>query len=174
MLKLNLREDGLHRHSPLDQTAWGRGNGFPALGLALALEDLPVDHPGRDEVLFAFQSHLRALIQHQDVTGAWHQVIDHPESYRELTCTCMITFALVRGVRNGWLPEEPFTAAAKRGWSAIKLRIAPDGELVDVCTGTGKQASLRDYLDRTAILGRDPRGGAMALMVATEMASWGE
>ena len=50
-------------------------------------------------------------------------------------------------------------------------RVSPDGSLVDVCTGTGKQKSLRDYYDRTAILGPDPRGGAMALLIATEVAS---
>ena len=44
MLRLNLRPDGLHRHSPLSQAAWGRGNGFPALGLALSLSALPADH----------------------------------------------------------------------------------------------------------------------------------
>ncbi len=86
MTKLNLRGDGLHRHSPLDETAWGRGNGFPALGLALVLEYMPADNPLRAEVLKVWQEHLRALLRHQDVTGAWHQVIDHPESYRELSC----------------------------------------------------------------------------------------
>ncbi len=32
--------------------------------------------------------------------------------------------------------------------------------------------SYREYLDRPAILGRDPRGGAMALLVASEMVAW--
>jgi hypothetical protein len=53
---------------------------------------------------------------------------------------------------------------------AVRTRVALDGGLVDVCTGTGKQRNLREYLDRTAILGRDPRGGAMALLFAVEMA----
>ena len=44
--------------------------------------------------------------------------------------------------------------------------------LVDVCTGTGKQKNLRAYYDRMAILGKDARGGAMALLVSTEMAAW--
>lgn len=35
---------------------------------------------------------------------------------------------------------------------------------------TGKQKSLREYYDRPAILGADDRGGAMALLFATEMA----
>lgn len=102
----------------------------------------------------------------------WHQVIDHPGSYRELSCTCMITYALLRGMQGGWLDRATFEPAALRGWQAIRTRVAADGSLVDVCTGTGKQGSLRAYLDRTAILGKDPRGGAMALLVATEMAAW--
>ena len=60
----------------------------------------------------------------------------------------------------------------RRAWVAIRTRIGPEGRLVDVCTGTGKQESLHAYYDRTAILGRDARGGAMTLMVATEMARW--
>ncbi len=138
MLELNVRSDGLHRHSPLHATAWGRGNGFPALGLALALEDLPMEHAGRPEMLSAFQAHLKALQPHQDLTGAWHQVIDSELSYRELTSTCMITYAMIRGVRRGWLDAETFKPAIAKGWYAIKARVAEDGSLVDVCTGTGK------------------------------------
>jgi unsaturated rhamnogalacturonyl hydrolase len=101
----------------------------------------------------------------------WHQVVDHPESYREFTVTCMTTYAMTRGMREGWLDRDQFRRAVQRAWQAIKSRIGPDGRLVDVCTGTGKQKSLREYFDRTAILGRDARGGAMALMVSTEIAA---
>jgi unsaturated rhamnogalacturonyl hydrolase len=172
MLRLNLRADGLHRHSPLDEAAWGRGNGFPALGLALSLSEMPGDIPGRAEMLAALRAHLEALLRHQDETGMWRQVIDLPGSYRELTSTAMITVAMARGVRLGWLEESRFRPAIVRAWYALRTRVAANGELVDVCTGTGKQRSLRDYLDRTAILGRDDRGGAMALLVATELARW--
>lgn len=167
-----LREDGLYRHSPLDEAAWGRGNGFPALGLAWSLSYLPEDFDGRYEILGAYRRHMSALARHQDPNGMWHQVVDHPESYREMTSTCMITFAMVRGLRNNWLNPEGFEPIVERAWNAIKTRIASNGHLVDVCTGTGKQKDLRAYFDRTAILGPDERGGAMAFMVATEMAAW--
>ncbi len=172
MEKLCLRADGVYRHSPLDEAAWGRGNGFPALGMALSLSSLPEGSAEHDAFLESYRKHLAALRGHQDPTGAWHQVIDHEESYREFTSTCMIAFAIVRGLRRGWLEAAEWQPVVDRAWTAIKSRIGSDGQLVDVCTGTGKMKSLRDYFDRTAILGRDDRGGAMALMVATEIAFW--
>lgn len=172
MQSLDLREDGLYRHSPLDEAAWGRGNGFPALGHALALSDWPADDPGRQEVLASFQAHMSAMARHQDPTGMWHQVIDRPESYREFTVTAMTAFAVMRGLRKGWLERAKFGPVADRAWDALRLRIRRDATLVDVCRSTGKQPSLRAYLDREAILGRDDRGGAMALLAATERAYW--
>jgi rhamnogalacturonyl hydrolase YesR len=172
MRGLVLRPDNLYRHSPLDDTAWGRGNGFPAIGVAMCLDAIPEDHPARAELLKSFQDHMAALVPHQDPTGAWHQVVDHPESYQEFTATCMITYAMIRGVSEGWLDAKTYSPIIEKAWYAIRTRIGKDGELVDVCTGTGKQKSLRDYYDRPAILGRDDRGGAMALLVATEIERW--
>ena len=172
MQSLDLRADGLYRHSPLDDAAWGRGNGFPALGLALALTDWPPGEAGHSEVLEAFRGHLRALARHQDPTGTWHQVIDRPGSYRELSSTAMIGFAVTRGLRQGWLSQSEFEAVADRAWRAVLLRIKPDATLVDVCRSTGRQTSLRAYFDREAILGHDDRGGAMALLIATEREAW--
>lgn len=172
MRKLCARPDGLYRNSPLNDAAWGRGNGFPALGLALTLTDLPADHPGRAEMLRAFQEHLATLRTHQDPTGMWHQVIDVEGSYRELTATCMITFAMLRGMKHGWLDPTTYEPCVRKAWPAILARIGADGSLIDVCEGTGKQTSLRAYLDRKAILGFDDRGGAMSLLVATEMATF--
>lgn len=170
MRKLCLRPDGLYRHSPLCEAAWGRGNGFPALGLALALSDWPDDHEARETLVAEFQKHMAALRQYQDEqSGCWHQVIDYPESYDEYSCTCMIGFAMVRGIRRGWLQRADYQPNVDRAWRAIESRTTPDGELVNVCAGTGKQKTLQDYFDRPAINGRDDRGGAMGLMFTTEL-----
>lgn len=170
MRTLCVRTDGLYRHSPLCEAAWGRGNGFPALGLALALSDWPQEHPAYPELVAEFQKHMAALKPHQDVlTGCWHQVIDHPESYDEYSCTCMIGFAMQRGIRRGWLPRHEYQPCIDGAWRAIKERTGSNGQLVNVCTGTGKQKTLRDYLERPAINGRDDRGGAMGLLFATEL-----
>ena len=169
MLQLNLRPDGLHRHSPLNDTAWGRGNGFPALGLAWTLDAMPAGYAGRARVLDMFQRHMAALQPYQDASGMWRQIVDKPESYRELSATCMIGYAMSRGVHNGWLDRRTYEPLLRRAWDAVNARVAEDGGLFDVCAGTGKQKSERDYFERQAIQDKDDRGGAMALLFAVEM-----
>jgi rhamnogalacturonyl hydrolase YesR len=166
---LCLRPDGLWRHSPLCEVAWGRGNGFPALGLALALDDIPESHPARPLFLRSFREHLEALARHQDASGMWRQVIDEPRAYRELTSTCMISVALLRGARRGWLDASLHQRAIDRAWEAVKARSLSGGVLIDVCEGTGKMKKLEEYLLRGASFARDDRGGAMVMLFATEM-----
>src|SRR3989441_9210816 len=83
MEKIDLRSDGLYRHSPLGESAWGRGNAFPALGLMLALSDLSGDHPQFSPLLPAFRQHMAALRQFQDEDGLWREAIDERGAYPE-------------------------------------------------------------------------------------------
>lgn len=55
MRELVLRDDGLYRHSPLDEAAWGRGNGFPALGLAWCLTHWRKERKDYDELLAMYR-----------------------------------------------------------------------------------------------------------------------
>jgi rhamnogalacturonyl hydrolase YesR len=170
MQGLVLRPDGLYRHSPLTEAAWGRGNAFPALGLALTLSDVPASHAAFPDLLDGFRAHLATLLQFQDADGMWHEVIDHPGSYAELSATAMIGTAMLRGIRNGWLQADTYQPRVEAAWRAVLARTGPDGVLIDVCESTNKQPSLEDYLNRAAILGQDVRGGGMMLLFATEMA----
>ena len=63
MQKIVGRPDGLYRHQASTDAAWGRGNGFPALGMALTLTDFPKDHPEYPTLLAGFQKHMKALSQ---------------------------------------------------------------------------------------------------------------
>jgi unsaturated rhamnogalacturonyl hydrolase len=168
MRRLRERDDHLYRHGYLCDAAWGRGNGFPAVGTAWCLTLLPQDHPGRDEMLAAFRRHMGALVKQQTANGLWRQVVDAADAYEEFSATAMIGFSLQRGVSSGWLDRETYQPHANRAWQAICHRIQPGGKLIDVCEGTGTQKSLLDYLNRKAIRGVDDRGGAMALLFAVE------
>jgi rhamnogalacturonyl hydrolase YesR len=173
MQKLVFRPDGLYRHSPLTDAAWGRGNAFPALGLALTLASFPKDHPGSTAILQTFQQHMAALARFQDPDGLWREVIDHPGAYAELSATAMIGTSMLMGIRHGWLEAKAYQPRVDAAWRAVNSRTASDGTLLDVCESTNKQRTLDDYLHRAALTGRDPRGGAMALVFATEMAGLG-
>ena len=170
MRGLLLRPDGLYRHEPGNDAAWGRGNGFPALGLALLLADFPKDHPEYPTLLRDYREHMRALLPHQDADGLWHNVIDVPGSYAEFSATALIGFAMRRGIEAGWLDEPQFGPAVRRAWQAVLGRVGAQGQVFDVSESTIRADSPEFYLHRAAILGADPRGGAVALLFATEMA----
>ena len=163
------RPDGLFDHSQNSRFAWGRGNGFAALGYAEALTYLPPDSPVRSDLVEAHRSHLKSMLTNAAPSGKQRQLTDFPGSYEELSATCMLGIALARGVRLGWLPRL-LLSELKRCWHAASESIDDNGGLVDVCTGTGPQFSVREYLDRPAESGLDDRGGAMAMWFALEMA----
>jgi rhamnogalacturonyl hydrolase YesR len=168
MRKLCLRPDGLYRHSPLNEAAWGRGNAFPALGLSWTLLRLPASHPGYAELLENFRGLMATLSKFQDSDGMWHQVVDRPDSYAEFSATAMIATAMKRGVVHGWL-DKSYEPRIQAAWRAILVRSGAGGALVDVCESTGKQKSVEDYFNRAASFGKDARGGGMALLLATEL-----
>ena len=170
MEKLCVRPDGLYRHSPLNEAAWGRGNAFPALGLALTLQDTPADHPAHPYMRAAYIRLMDFLSRHQDSEGMWHQVVDRPESYAEYSATAMIGRAMAIGIRHGWLPAAQYQPRVDAAWRGILARTGSDGVLMDVCESTGKQKTLEDYLNRAAIWDRDARGGGMAMLFALELA----
>lgn len=171
MQRLVLRPDGLYRHQSSADAAWGRGNAFPALGLALTLSEFPTTHPDYPGLLASYRAHMAALARFQDENGMWRNVIDRPGAYPEYSATAMIGTAMLRGIRNGWLDRETYEPLVRRAWEAILARTGAEGRLVDACESTGTRGLTDDgYLRRAAILGRDDRGGGMAMFFATELA----
>ncbi|MEI9811394.1 MAG: glycoside hydrolase family 88 protein [Acidobacteriota bacterium] len=169
MDKLVLRSDGLYRHSPLVDTAWGRGNAFAALGMALALSEFPKDQADRGYIVESVRRQMSMLARFQDADGMWHNIIDEPGSYPETSATAMIATAMLRGIHDGWLPAAEYQPRVDRAWKAVLARTASDGTILDVCESTNKQATREDYLHRAALTGKDERGGGMLLLFATEM-----
>jgi rhamnogalacturonyl hydrolase YesR len=162
------RPDGLFNHAANAPVAWGRGNGFAALGLTETLTALPPAHHARAGVLDIYRRHMSAMKAQQAPDGMWRQIVDVPGSYREESVTALIVTSMARGVRLGWL-DQSYRPIALRGWRALLAHIVLDGTLVDVCTSTGAGPTRRYYLDRAAVNGSDDRGGAMALGAAIEI-----
>jgi unsaturated rhamnogalacturonyl hydrolase len=169
MERLDRRPDGLYRHTPATDAAWGRGNGFAALGLTLTLSELPPDSAAYRHALDSYRQLMSALLPLQNHDGLWRNVVDHPGAYPEFSATAMIGFALQRGLSRGWIRGGAYRRGVARAWTAVNSRTSSTGTFVDVCESTTRMTSLDQYLKRAAILGDDPRGGAMAMLFATEL-----
>jgi rhamnogalacturonyl hydrolase YesR len=168
MQNLDLRADGLYRHEPGTDMAWGRGNAFATLGLALVLTELPRNHPGYDHALQSYRSLMKTLLPLQDRDGLWRNVLNYPGTYAEFTATAIIGFALQRGLEKGWIKGRDYRRAVDQAWLAVNSRTSFSGTFIDVCESTAKQPSNEAYIKRMAILGADPRAGGMAMMFAAE------
>ena len=158
---------GLFWHCRSAQYYWGRGNGFAAMGLAETLTYLPENHPDRSAVLAMYRALMESLRRLQHPSGLLSQVLDFPGSYLEFTATCMMGYAMARGLRRGWLPGD-YRDTVALAWQGASERIDDLGNVVDACASTGVQDNVRDYLDRPAIFGPDDRSGGMALWFAVE------
>ena len=140
--------NGLFYHAPDAPFFWGRGNGWVAAGMTELLRSLPAKHAKREQILESYRKMMAALLQYQSDDGTWRQLIDHPEAWPETSSSAMFTFAMVTGVKNGWLKDKAYARAARKGWLGLVAYINPDGDLRNVCEGTNKKNDLAYYLAR--------------------------
>jgi unsaturated rhamnogalacturonyl hydrolase len=160
--------NGLFYHAADAPFFWGRGNGWMAAGMSELLRSLPEDHPQRARILDAYRKMMKALVSYQGQDGMWRQLIDHPESFEETSGSGMFTFALITGVKNGWLDEETYGPAARKAWIALAGYVDQNADVTSVCVGTGKNSSLEFYLTRPRHTG-DDHGQAPVLWSASAL-----
>jgi unsaturated rhamnogalacturonyl hydrolase len=162
------KPNGLFYHAPDVPFFWGRGNGWVAAGLSELLRSLPDDNPDRPRIMEGYRAMMASLVKHQDAGGMWHQLIDQPESWPETSCSAMFTFAMISGVKSGWLDQKMYAPAARKGWLAVIKYINEDGDIREVCEGTGKKDDRQYYLDRKRNVG-DLHGQAPLLWCAAAL-----
>ncbi len=140
--------NGLFFHAPDVKYFWGRGDGWFAAGMAEMLRSLPADHPDRPRIMKGYKLMMAALLKYQGADGMWRELIDHPEAWPESSSSAMFSFALITGVKHGWLDAATYAPAARRSWIAVVGYVDQNYDVTQVCTGTGKLDSMQYYLDR--------------------------
>lgn len=164
---------GLLRHAwfsdskSVSVASWGRANGWAIMAQAELLRYLPEDHAMRDTLEGLFVRHLTALCRFQDASGLWHQVLDHPDSYLETSCSAMFCYGLAYGVNTGLLGRE-YGDVARRAWQGVASRVRSDGQVEGICRGTEVGFDFKFYYDRPTPL-NDTRGIGAVLLAAAEM-----
>ena len=164
------KENGLFHHSPTTPFFWGRGNGWMAAGMAELLRMLPENNPHRGTIMAAYKKMMASLLKYQAENGMWRQLVDDSKAWEETSCTGMFTYAMITGVKNGWLDEKQYGAAARKAWLKLITFINKNDEVIDVCEGTNIKNDYQYYLDRKRNIG-DLHGQAPIIWCAYALMS---
>lgn len=164
------RPNGLFYHTPTVPFFWGRGNGWMAVGMTELLRILPEDNPDKLKIEEAYKLMMKTLLQYQAEDGMWRQLIDRPESWKETSGTAMFAYAMIVGVKKGWLNKVTYGAAARKAWLSLLTYLNDDDNIKDVCEGTNARNDYQYYLDRRRITG-DLHGQAPLLWCANALCS---
>ncbi|WP_421940102.1 glycoside hydrolase family 88/105 protein [Pedobacter sp.] len=162
------KPNGLFYHAPDVPFFWGRGNGWMAAGMAEILSSLPLNNPDRPRIMKGYQTMMTSLLKYQAPSGLWRQLLDEPASWAESSSTGMFTYAMVVGVKKGWLDRKIYTPAARRAWLGLVSYLDDNADVKDVCEGTNKKNDKQYYLDRKKVTG-DLHGQAPILWIAAAL-----
>ena len=168
------QSNGLFWHTKDSKAHWGRANGWVAAGMTELLLDLPTGTT-RDSIMAAYKKMMDGLLTVQisggTDDGCWRQVLDLTPANAESSCTAMFTYALVNGAKNAWLTDAKYSAAAKKGWTALGNKTNSSGQLSQVCPGTGAApsgtlSSQQQFYASIALGSNDMHGQAPLLWTA--------
>lgn len=101
------------------------------------LEVLPKKHPGYPQVLSQLQKHIAGLLQYQDGTGFWHQLIDRNDTYLETSATAIYAYSIARAINRGYVDKLAYTPAVLLAWNAVASKVNAKGQVEGTCVGTG-------------------------------------
>jgi len=160
--------NGLFFHAPDVQFYWGRGDGWVAAGMAEMLRSLPADHPLRPRILKGYRLMMAGLLKYQGKDGMWRQLIDRDDAWPESSSSAMFSFAMITGVKNGWLDAKTYGPAARKSWIAVVGYVDQNSDVTQVCEGTGKKDDLQYYYERKRRTG-DFHGQAPVLWAASAL-----
>ena len=162
------KPNGLFYHAPDVPFFWGRGNGWFAVGMTELLLCLPASHQDRPRILDGYLKMMTSLLQYQTKEGMWNQIIDDANSWAEMSSSGMFGFALITGVKQGWLNKKTYGVAARNSWLGMVNYINENGDTREVCEGTNKKNDRQYYNDRKRNIG-DMHGQAVVLWCATAL-----
>jgi rhamnogalacturonyl hydrolase YesR len=161
---------GRHMNQPLNpEFYWARANGWAMLASVELLDVLPVDHPGRDQVLAGLRAHIRSIAKLQSGTsGLWHQMLDKPDSYLETSASAIFVYSLARAINAGWISPVSYGSVAQAGWIGVTTRVNARGQVEGTCVGTTLASDHVYYYNRPQSV-YATHGYGPALLAGAEM-----
>ena len=147
------RTNGLFYHAPDVPFYWARGNGWMAASMTELLKVLPDDDPNRPRIMEGYKLMMQGLKHCQNQEGLWNQLIDQPDFWTETSGSAMFAYAIITGIKQGWLDAQVYGSTARKAWLAMAKYLDNQGNVREVCVGTNKLADKQYYYDRPRIAG---------------------
>ncbi|PTX94659.1 family 88 glycosyl hydrolase [Opitutus sp. ER46] len=147
---------------------WGRANGWALLAMSELLDVLPENYPGRSDVLELFRAHARGLARLQNKDGRWHQLLDRNDSYLETSATAIYAYCIAHAINRGWLEPLAYGPMAVLAWHAVSTQVNAQGQVENVCVGTGMGFDPAFYCSRP-VSPVAPHGYGPVLLAGAEM-----
>lgn len=140
--------------------------GWYGMALVDVLDDLPRDHPERDQIVRVLQRFADAVANVQDpVTGLWYQVLDMPNragNYHEGSASSMFVYALAKGARLGYLDAE-YDEVAGRGYRGLLEHL--------VTVDENGMVSLNGIVSVAGLGGKNDRDGSFEYYISEPVVS---
>jgi unsaturated rhamnogalacturonyl hydrolase len=165
----------------LSQCFWGRGTGWYAMALVDVLDYVPVNHPGRRDLIGILQRLSEAVLTVQDEdAGVWWQVLDKhgaADNYLEASASSMFTYAFAKGVRKGYLNKAILNKVQKAYQGILNTFISSNADgtlnLNNICRtaglGYGRDGSYDYYIHQEEVVSNDGKGIGPFIMASLEM-----
>lgn len=144
---------------------WGRGNCWISFAIPELLSMEGISLSVKLFLKETLLSQAAALKNFQDEGGMWHTLIDDPESYLEASGTSGLAYGILKGVHDGYLPQE-YLECGMKAVQAICERINEEGAVSDVSYGTNVSFDLEDY--KNIPIQVMPYGQALAILLLSE------
>ena len=169
----------------LSKNFWGRAMGWYSMAIIDVLDYFPEDHPKRNDLIDVFKRLTDAIIKVQnEKTGLWYQVLDQANregNYFEATVNCMFSYALLKGIRNGYIDDE-YLPQAKKAYNGIlnnMIKTDDDGEIHLIqCNHVSGLSDDRpgtyEYYINESVGNDDPKGVGPFILASIEMEMLGK
>ncbi len=162
------KENGLFYHGQNAPFFWGRGNGWCAAAMALIIRILPEENEYYISIKNGYLKMMKTLMEYQGKDGMWKQLIDCKDAWSESSCTAMFAYAIHEGIKAGLLKETDYKYSVTKAWKSLLKKTDKDGNLEDICTGTGQSTERNYYLERPRVTG-DLHGQAFMLYLINSL-----
>ena len=108
---------------------WARGNGWGLLGVALTLEAIGTGTAAGRGLAGVLRDGIERLAELQDDGGAWHTILNDPDSYIESSTAAFFIDVICRAIRLGLVPARRYHRVLETAMQFLVRHVNADGVL---------------------------------------------